>query len=479
MIGCSPGTPPSASSQSPAPTASSQASQAEENNFKRTAVAITATHQASANGVDSLSEYRLPKGVNLDQVKIVKANLDGREIDASEITLGSDADKNLNFFISQTVFDQTFTGSSVTESPSIHSSETFKQKKQELRTELLEKYQDQVKENIEEQIPTPEFLAVQVRGESLSRQKVAELKKDSAKLTKEGVFLDRSFYVILEVENQQFKVAQTTSQQWVTKLGISGEQVKKLATAIREKSSADEVLRLPAIAEKVAAQDKQFFSTVANLDEANQVIEIEEIEEDLETELGAELAPKGVPFYEFELPLDLRDLHRLEQAKPALAKPALADAQDDSQEDLQTRLKRAAQQAQLLEQDFQRIGRKPIPDQRLFDPRRRPPDRFAQQPLGLPPDHFQILPQHLPPPRPGEGPPAGALTSSSSPPPGAPLPGNSSMPPPEGTVLPRPDSTPPPTPGSSLPPPPDSSLPPPGSGPLPPPPGNSPLPPPP
>lgn len=475
---------------SPSPTTViSQA--ADEVTFKQGSIALKAVSEATEQGYQSLAAYSLPDEITIDQVEVVSASLDGRELQTADLSLGLDEDRSIVFFLKQAAFADAFTDNqSETVSVSVHSSEIFAQKTESLRTELLEKYKSSVRQDISESVPTPAFLSASVRGQSLTRQKVATLKKDAAKLTKEGVFIDRHFYCVLKIKSDQIKVQQATERYLINKLSIPGDQVSKVSQALAK--PAEQVTQLPCVAEK--PDQAQFFTPLASRDQVREWIEIEEIEERLELELGAELAPAGVSYDEFELGLGADDLRRIEQAQPALAKDARADAVDDRQEPLATALTRAGTQAAETAAHFQRLGLMPIPDARLFDPRRPQPPRFGDVPLYRPPGAFYIPPHLLPPGAPGMPPPGAPgkpPVPGMSPPPGTqppvgmrpPPPGPSYAPvgslpppspsgPPAGMSPPRPPAQSPP-PGNAVPPacPPPPGAPPPPPGQCPPPPG--------
>lgn len=460
---------------SPSPSPSASAGSASESEFKADAVALKAVSQASDKGYTDLASYSLPDTIAIDQVAVVSASLDGRTLDSSDLSLGLDEDRSIVFFLSKDAFEDAFTkGEEV--AISVHSSEIFAQKVESVRAGLLEKYKSSLRQDVSEQVPTPAFLSAAVRGQSLTRQKVATLKKDAAKLAKEGVFIDRNFYCVLKINDDTIKVQQAGDQYLINKFSIPGEQVGKVAGALE---ASDQVPQLPCVAEK--PDQSSFFARLGSLDEVEQTIEIEEIEEQLELELGAELAPAGVSYDEFELGLGVPDLARIEQANPALARRARLDAIDDRGEDLGAALTRAGQREAAIAADFSRFGLRPIPDGRFFDPHRPPPPRFGQVPLHRPPGAFHIPPHLLPPPPPPgcepptHPPPIGWIAPTGCPqpfvpgqPPPGPMPGASLLP--TGSSLPSgmppPGTCPPPPPG--MPPPPPGQCPPPGS--LPPPP---------
>ena len=478
-------TPKASPSASPSVSASASASAStvSESEFKQDSVALKAVSQTTVKGYADLSSYSLPETVSIDEVEVVSASLDGRELDTADLSLGLDEDRSIVFFLSKDAFEDAFTkGEEV--AVSVHSSETFSQKTEAVRTELLEKFKSSLRQDISDQVPTPSFLSAAVRGQSLTRQKVATLKKDAAKLAKEGVFIDRNFYCVLKIDDDQLKVQQlpggTQADQGsylINKFSIPGDQVSKVSDALEQ--DQDQVPQLPCVAEK--PDQTNFFAPIAK-DDIRKTIEIEEIEEQLELELGAELAPAGVNYDEFELGLGVADLSRIEAANPLLAQDARADAVDDRAEDLDTALNRAKEQATRIEAHFGQLGLMPIADARLFDPRRPPPPRFGGVPLFRPPGAFHIPPHLLPPPPPpgceppSRPPPIGWIAPTGCPQPFRPgpfLPGMSppppgSSPPPPGSSLPPPGSCPPPPPG--MPPPPPGQCPPPPGGSQPPPP---------
>lgn len=483
VLSCAPTqpTPITSSGATPAETSASSSLETSPENteteLKANSIAIKASAQAGESGYTDLSQFQLPDEIDISQVSVVQASLDGRELSPEYISLGTDEDGSIVFFLSKEVLEEQLFNLSENVSVSMHSAEVFTEKTDSLRAEILENYKGQITEEVEEQIPTPSFLAAEVRGESLSRQEVASLKKDAAKLSKEGIFIDRNFYCVLSVSGQAFSVQQTQSetQYFINKFTLPGDQIEKLAAALKERDENNEnILQLPGVAEYIRKGDPHFFHVLDHLEDADKVVEIEEIEEILELEFGAELAPKGVQFDEFELPLDLRDLERIEKAHPNLARRPLAEASKDQNEDLGIALARAEERVQKIDTEFLRFGLHPIPDAKLFVRGQQRPPRFGDVPLRRPASAFQI-PPHLLPPGPGSEQENPALPDGTCPPPppkpdGTPVPAptpleNGSCPvSPESTSTntpPLPGTSPSPEEGILPPPPPPGSSPPP------------------
>ncbi|HEY9838850.1 MAG TPA: hypothetical protein V6D23_00240 [Candidatus Obscuribacterales bacterium] len=338
-------------------------------------VALRVAAQASTDGIKPLTEYKLPAGLAIAKVKVVAASLDGRDLDPKALSLDLDAKGNLVFYMAKSAFEDAFAGKAQTQSKSLHSSPLFEKKTQEVRTRLLTQNQGSLRAANETVIPEPDFLKAEVRGATLSRQMVGSLKKDAGKLAKEGVFIDRNFYAVLSVGNDRFSVQQATGQTstqttgpLICKFTLLGTEIETLVDLLHETLAPGRLFSLPAIAEKLASGDPAFLAPLADLASLRRTIEIEEIEEMLEYEIGPELTKAGTELRDIELSLDLATLEAIEQAHPELAQDALANAIEDSAESFGEILARAVTRADQVETAFESVGSKPISDRDLFDP---------------------------------------------------------------------------------------------------------------
>ncbi|MEZ0370504.1 MAG: hypothetical protein ACAI44_15550 [Candidatus Sericytochromatia bacterium] len=331
------------------------------------AVAIKAAARSGADGIRPLSEFRLPPGTPVAKVRVVAASLDGRDLDPADLSLGSDAHGNILFYLAKKAFSDSFAGTATTLTKSIHSSPLFAKKTQQVRTQLLQKHKDQLLADTEVPIPEPDFLKADVRGTDLTRQMVGSLKKDGGKLAKEGIFIDRNLYIVLAVGDQSFAVKQQPAL-LMLKFTLPGSEIETVVSLFTGATAPDRQLALPALAEQLAHDAAGLFETVPDLAAARAGIEIEEIEEILEFEIGAELARQGTDLREIELDLDLRTLTELVRQHPELAGAAGSDAVDDSGNTLAEILARAQERAGLIEADFTAAGSLPIDDDTLFNP---------------------------------------------------------------------------------------------------------------
>ncbi|MFN8672152.1 MAG: hypothetical protein U0457_08765 [Candidatus Sericytochromatia bacterium] len=347
-----------------------------EDDFKSNSVSFIPTKQLTDSGVLSLENYKLPDNVSIDNVKIIKVNLDGRDINIESISLAVDDNKNIIFFMSKTDFTNEFSGNSPSVEKSIHTSDTFEQQEQEVRTQILNKYKNEFKTESEE-ISTPSFLKATVRGESLSRQKIAMLKKDASKLAKENFFIDRNFYAVLEIDNKQFKIQDTSvnKSQTISKFTILADQIKDISDTIKE-NKYNNSLSIPLVAEKVAEKDNSLLSIIENESDINKIIEVEEIEQKMKLYFGPEIAKKGTELQDIKISIDLSDLKEIYKNNPNLKKDAIYDSKDDKSELLEDSLKKATEKEKDVFKRIEFFGKKPIDDKKLFNPNKKPRNIF-------------------------------------------------------------------------------------------------------
>ena len=68
--------------------------------FKANGVILNAAAFSNAQGFQELDQFKLPEDIDISQVSVVQANLDGRDIDIKQISLDIDDDGNILFFLS-------------------------------------------------------------------------------------------------------------------------------------------------------------------------------------------------------------------------------------------------------------------------------------------------------------------------------------------------------------------------------------------
>ncbi|MEK7434540.1 MAG: hypothetical protein AABZ74_15515, partial [Cyanobacteriota bacterium] len=359
------------------PSANVSENNSNNNDFKKNSVAFIPSNQVDENGIKPIEKYKLPDGVNIKDIKVIKASLDGRDLKTNDISIGSDEKDNIVFFIDKTAFDNSFSGKTDETELSIHTSETFEKKKQEIRTQLLQTYKSTLKEDVETTIATPDFLKSKVRGESLTRLRVAGLKKDASKLAKENIFIDRNLYIVLQVGDSQFSVKDTNANNiLVNKFNIEGSQIGKLIKNQNKLQNDLNLSAIPVIAEKIAKSDQNFFESINSIEESKKVIEIEEIEEAMKFEIGVELSKNLKDLKAIQVPLDLKDLKAIESKNNDLAKDVTLDQKNDLTDSLENSIKKAIDNENKVISDFQKVDHKPISDKRLFDPNKIIEDIF-------------------------------------------------------------------------------------------------------
>lgn len=347
------------------------------NNLKGNSIAFVTSSQLDESGIKPISQYKIPSGVDIKDISVAEASLDGRALNKQDISLGLDNSSNIVFFISKSAFETSFAGKTEESNLSIHNSDTFEKKKQELRTQLLQQYKDTLREDTDVQIATPDFLKVKPRGEALTRVQVASLKKDAAKLAKENLFLDRNLYIVLQIGSDKFSVKAnegSTSKLVINKFNIDGSEIKKLVNLQNNPNEKSDIYALPVVAEKVSKNDSSFFENVSNINDSKKIIEAEEIEEALELEVGQEIAKTTKNLREVDISLDLNDIKNIEAKNPQLAVDSISNSKKDDSLDIA--LQKAKTSEQSVISDFQKVGHKPIPDSRLFDPNKILEDIF-------------------------------------------------------------------------------------------------------
>jgi len=311
----------------------------------------------------------LPPGVQLSELSIVKASLDGREIPASDLRIAQEADGTLAFFLKKSAFDERFAGQGQSSQPSIHSSQHFQVKAAHLRQQVMQQFADNIPPAPAEKKPKPPFLTASVRGEDLTRQKIGILRQHAEALARESIFMDRNFYVVLSAGNRTFQVSQQQAGLIFFKFGIQGQQIQKL---LQQQIPAGQIGRLPLLVERADTRRLAYFIPLLNLAQFDRWVIIEELEAILEYEIGPELSGRA----ELDvLDFNLETLELLERALPNLSQTPDLRAPDV---DIETLLTIARQKIELLRTELTKFGYTVLGDEMLFTDEPNADDIFAE-----------------------------------------------------------------------------------------------------
>lgn len=235
--------------------------------------------------------------------------------------------------------------------------------------------------------------AKKVRGKEINFRKAGKLRgQAAAHLAKEGVFINRTLYVVAKGQDGKlcvFKMNLTAErlQQLAEKLKARIQRAKARAQQARDKfkqeaqdhandldnfleeqaALADEdeaivaegEIELEAEAEDIDADSEAEVEEAADLAEVEEIIEAEEIEEELEAELQDELAAEVeeagetlAEGEEVELDIDVADVDELEAEDPELTDEVTTEVVDEDATDLDAELAEAEEEAEEAEEEI-------------------------------------------------------------------------------------------------------------------------------